>query len=237
MRPTKYRHLFFDLDHTLWDFETNSQEALLDLYSRHQLAERLNAPVHEFLAAYYRINDALWAQYRKGEVSKEALRHLRFQRAFHSFGPLEEETIVQFEAEYMDLAPRKTALMPGTLELLTALKPHYSMHIITNGFAETQSIKLAGSGLDNFFDQVICSDQLGVNKPEAKIFVHAMKSAGAQRKESLMIGDNLQVDVLGARNAGMDQVYYNPQKEAHDQKPSMEVADLRELIPLLLPQI
>lgn len=234
MRSSKYRHLFFDLDHTLWDFETNSQEALLDLYARHQLAERLKAPVHEFLAAYYRINDALWAQYRKGEVSKEALRHLRFQRAFHSFAPLEEDSILQFEAEYMALAPRKTALMPGTLELLSALKPHFGMHIITNGFAETQSVKLAHSGLATFFDHIICSDELGVNKPEAKIFVHAMKLAGAERRESLMIGDNLQVDILGARNAGLDQVYYNPQKEAHDQKPSFEISDLRELIPILL---
>lgn len=231
----KYQHLFFDLDHTLWDFETNSQEALLDLYSKHRLADRLEAPVEDFLNTYYQINDELWAQYREGLLSKEALRHLRFQRAFHSFGPLDEKTIAQFEKEYMLLAPQKTGLMPGTLKLLSRLKPHYKLHIITNGFAETQAVKLAGSGLSPFFDVVLCSDQIGVNKPESKIFVHAMNLAQANRKSSLMIGDNLQVDVMGAKKAGIDQVYYNPKKLEHSQKPTFEVTALEEIIPLLCP--
>lgn len=230
----KYKHIFFDLDHTLWDFETNSQEALLDLYTKHNIEARLNAPVHEFLSAYYEINDALWADYRRGEVTKEALRHLRFQRAFHTFGKLDEETIGIFEQEYMHLAPQKTALLPGTLKLLTALKKHFHLHIITNGFQETQKVKLSCSGLNAFFEVVICSDQIGVNKPESKIFVEALHRAGAKRSNSLMIGDNLQVDVLGARNAGIDQVYYNPKQELHSFKPTFEVSHLEEIIPLLL---
>lgn len=231
-----YQHLFFDLDHTLWDFETNSQEALLDLYARYNLADRLDAPVDQFLKAYYEINDALWAQYREGKVTKEALRHLRFHRAFHSFGPLDEQTINDFEAEYMNLAPRKTALMPGALKVLVELKAHYKLHIITNGFAESQTIKLDSSGLTSFFDEVICSDQIGVNKPEAKIFISALKKAGASRKNSLMIGDNLAVDVLGAKNVGMDQVYYNPKGLKHDEKITYEVQHLEEMLTLLLPK-
>lgn len=231
---SKYQHLFFDLDHTLWDFETNSQEALLDLYQRHDIENRLQAPVHEFLSAYYRINDELWALYRQGKVGKEELRHQRFQRAFHSFGNLEEDTIRQFEREYMDLAPQKTALMPGTLELLTALKPHFQLHIITNGFAETQKVKLAGSGLQSFFDLILCSDTIGINKPEAGIFIEALKRTGAQRKNSLMIGDNLLADIGGARNVGIDQVYYNPKQERHQDKVTIEIKALSELLPFLL---
>lgn len=231
---SKYQHLFFDLDHTLWDFETNSQEALLDLYQRHKLEERLQAPVHKFLQAYYQINDELWALYRKSLISKEDLRHQRFYRAFHSFGPLDEETIQSFERQYMDLAPRKTALMPGTLKVLTALKERYNLHIITNGFSETQKIKLEGSGLRPFFEGVFCSDAIGINKPEAGIFIEAMKRVGAERKNSIMIGDNLLADVSGARNVGMDQVYYNPKASAHKDQVTFEIGHLEELLPILL---
>lgn len=231
---SKYQHLFFDLDHTLWDFETNSQEALLDLYQRYDLEHQLNAPVQDFLKAYYQINDALWKLYREGKVTKADLRHQRFQKAFHSFGPLEEEVIAKFEEEYMSLAPQKTALMPGTLEMLSNLKGHFNMHIITNGFEETQKVKLQGSGLAPFFEVLMCSDTLGINKPESKIFVSALKEAGAHRKNSLMIGDNLQVDILGARNTGIDQVYYNPQGESHTEKPTLEIRHWSELPAYLL---
>lgn len=230
----KYQHLFFDLDHTLWDFETNSQEALLDLYQQHNLEQRLNAPVHKFLNAYYQINDELWALYRKSRITKEELRHQRFHRAFHSFGPLEEETILRFEQQYMHLAPRKTALMPGTLKVLAALKESYHLHVITNGFSEAQEVKLEDSGLKPFFEGIFCSDAIGINKPEAGIFIEAMKRVGAERKHSLMIGDNLLADVSGARNVGMDQVFYNPKGTAHQDKVTYEIKHLEELLPILL---
>lgn len=232
MKP--YQHLFFDLDHTLWDFETNSQEALLVLFQEHDLEQRLKAPVQDFLNAYYRINDELWSEYRQGKVTKENLRHQRFQRAFHSFGPLEEETILNFEKQYMEMAPRKTALMPGTIELLSALKPHFQLHIITNGFEETQTVKLSCSGLQPFFNLVLCSDSLGINKPEAGIFIEALNRTGAKRQNSLMIGDNLITDIGGARNVGIDQVYYNPNEEPSKPKPTYEIKALKELIDLLL---
>ncbi len=231
----KYRHLFFDLDHTLWDFETNSQEAILDLYQKHQLEDRLETSVHDFMAAYYQINDELWALYRKGEVTKQQLRHQRFQSAFHRFGHLEQEIIEVFEQEYMYITPRKTALLPGCLPMLTALKPYYSMHIITNGFSEAQKLKMEGSGLRPFFDEVFCSDVVGITKPQAGIFIEALKQTGATRKNSLMIGDNLSADVSGARNVGMDQVFYNPKGDAHQDKVTFEITHLSELTELLLP--
>lgn len=231
---SKYKHLFFDLDHTLWDFETNSQEALLDLYQRHNLESRLKAPVDQFLNAYYQINDELWALYRKSLISKEELRHQRFHRAFHSFGPLEEETILTFEKQYMELAPRKTGLMPGTLKVLSALKPKFQLHIITNGFSEAQKIKLDESGLRPFFGGVFCSDAIGINKPEAGIFIEALRRVGAERKNALMIGDNLLADISGARNVGIDQVFYNPKGVAHNDQVTFELRHLEELLPILL---
>jgi putative hydrolase of the HAD superfamily len=217
---SSYQHLFFDLDHTLWDFETNSQEALLDLYQRYDIEHKLGAEVDQFLKAYYRINDELWVQYRLGKTTKEKLRHDRFQRAFHSFGTLDEKTIAAFELEYMTLAPQKTALLPKAIEVLAELKGRYKMHIITNGFAETQAVKLRCSGLAPFFDVVLCSDVIGINKPEAGIFVKALNAAGANRSNSLMIGDNLVVDILGAKNVGIDQVYFNPKQEVHHERTS-----------------
>lgn len=230
---TKYRHLFFDLDHTLWDFEANSKEALRELYAQDDWQAILGVEAAEFLNTYYRHNDFLWAQYREGKVTKEKLRHQRFVNSFQEFGYTDLKKILAFEAEYMALAPRKTKLFPGALETLSALKERYQLHIITNGFEETQIIKIASSGLQAFFSELVCSDQIGVNKPQARIFIEALNRAGATRKESLMIGDNLGVDILGARDVGMDQVYFNPAERPHQEKPSYEIRELPELLNFL----
>lgn len=230
----KYCHLFFDLDHTLWDFETNSREALLELYQQYHLVELLGVDPGTFLQTYYRINEAMWALYRAGKVSKEQLRHQRFLESFQAFGFSDLKKIRAFEQEYIALAPQKTALMPGCLEMLAELGPHCRMHIITNGFEETQYVKLERSGLRAFFDQIITSDQLQVQKPAATIFVEAMRLAGAKRSESLMIGDNLAVDILGARKVGMAQAFYNPVGQIHREKITFELQHLNQLPALVL---
>lgn len=225
----KYEHLFFDLDHTLWDFETNSKEALVELYASYDWESETMAPVDDFLEKYYEVNDRMWALYRKGQIQKAELRHRRFVESFAHFAEVSESKVLSFEKDYIDLAPRKTALFPGCMEVLEQLRGRFQMHIITNGFKETQHIKLKESALMPFFDQIITSDEVGVNKPEARIFVEAMRLADAQRKSSLMIGDNLMVDILGARNVGMDQVYFNPKKEQHTEKLTFEIHHLLEL--------
>lgn len=229
----KYKHLFFDLDHTLWDFETNSKETLLELYSKYNLSEKLSGSQEDFLKTYFRINDEKWDLYRDGLIDKKRLRKERFMETFQNFGLEDEAFSYQFEVEYIDQCPHKTGLIPYTLEVLEVLYSKYELHIITNGFSEIQDIKLSKSGLKPFFNHIIASDQIGVNKPAAKVFVESLNQAKATRKESLMIGDNLVADILGAKNCGIDQVFYNPQSTKHSENLTYEIQSLNELLAFL----
>lgn len=224
-----YRHLFFDLDHTLWDFDRNSDQTILELYAHYQLDKHTGVDAPTYLKKYRATNDALWALYRAGKMDKATLRHERFRRSLGHYGFEDNLVVEQFEKEYIATAPQKTALMEGSLEILQHLHQRYQLHIITNGFQETQHIKLQHSGLAPFFDLILTSDELQINKPAAGIFVEAMKRSGATRKDSLMIGDNLVADVIGARSVGMDQVYYNPAGRSHQEKVTFEIRRLREL--------
>lgn len=229
----KYNHLFFDLDHTLWDFDLNSRETLTDLFSKYELHQSLKTEPDNFVSTYFRINEEKWKLYRKGSITKADLRKERFFETFLEFGLNDEEFSHQFEVEYIDLCPHKTALLPYTLEILDYLKDDYQLHIITNGFSEIQDIKLSKSGLKPYFDKIISSDYIGVNKPGAAIFIESLKLAGANRKESLMIGDNLGADIIGARNCGIDQVYFNPELSIHEEKVTYEISNLKELKKIL----
>lgn len=225
----KYRHIFFDLDHTLWDFETNSRATLLALFEKHGLEEPVGQGADAFYQRYVEVNNQKWEQYRQGTITKEELRAQRFHDTFCSFGYNDASFSGAFDEEYIDKCPRQTGLMPGALELLKKLYGRYQLHIITNGFAHTQTVKLAHSGLAPFFENVFSSEEIGVNKPAARIFVESLKRVGAARKESLMVGDNLQVDVVGARNCGIDQVFFNPLGVAHSEAVTYEIKQLTEL--------
>lgn len=228
---SKYKHLFFDLDHTLWDFHANSAHTLKLLFEEHQLGERLQTEVGHFLERYYAINDQKWALYRSGKIDKANLRASRFLDTFKLYGLEDAAFSRQFETEYIAQSPYQTKLIAGTLELLNHLveKEHYKLHIITNGFNEIQDIKLKNSGLHAYFDVIMTSEKLGVTKPNAKIFIEALQQAKATRKNSLMVGDNLIADIIGARNCGIDQVYFNPEREKHQEKVTYEVAELLEM--------
>lgn len=228
-----YTHLFFDLDHTLWDFETNSSLTLEELYVEFGLQELTQNTFDQFHGAYKVVNERLWDQYRRGQVDKLTLRSSRFTNTLKQFGVDNRDLGLVLEDEYINRSPRKTALFDGTLEVLQQLSGSYHMHIITNGFSEVQDLKLVGSGLDPYFTHRITSEGVGVNKPDPRIFLHALRKAGAKRKESLMIGDNLEVDIAGARRVGMDQVYFNPLNEPHEQNPTYEIKSMRELPHLL----
>lgn len=224
-----YQHLFFDLDHTLWDFEKNSQLALHKLYGLFVLGEKLGVRVPEFVAEYQRQNERLWVEYRDHKVTKPELRKQRFLRTLARWEYHDEDLAVLLDSIYLEEAPRFPHLIPGALELLTNLQQQYQLHIISNGFQDATALKLKHSGIAPFFKEVITSDELGVNKPAAKIFVEAMNRAGAQRKNSIMIGDNLHTDITGAQNCGLDQVYFNPGRENHDRKVTFEVSHLSEI--------
>ena len=174
----------------------------------------------------------MWADYREGIIDKEELRTTRFHRANKEFGLVDDALAIQMGDYYIFHSPRKKALFPGTKEILAWLKVSYNLHIITNGFSEVQYIKLEHCGLAQFFDEVIISEQVGVKKPHPYIFKFAVERVGGTVNNSIMIGDNLQVDIAGARNAGMDQVFVNHIHEKHDEEVFCEVHSLEELRPI-----
>lgn len=228
----KYKHIFFDLDHTLWDFHTNSSLALQHLFVQHELEARLRVTSQVFLDTYVRVNDEMWDKYRKGNIDKSTLRKERFKQTLSHFGHNDPELGERLDTEYLEVSPHQTALIPGTIEVLEYLAPRYQLHILTNGFTEIQNIKLTKSGLKNYFRHIITSESIGVNKPHAPVFVESLKRTGATRNESLMVGDNLAADILGAKNSGIDQVYFNPGSVPHKEKVTFEIRELKELLKL-----
>ena len=225
----KYRHLFFDLDHTLWDFERNANETLHTLYERHNFARFGTFTAGQFISVYSDINHALWRLYQSNKISQQQLRDVRFVRTLTKLGMPEADVPATISAEFTDILPQKSAVFPYTHEVLDYLKPRYRMHLITNGFNDIQSIKLASSNLTHYFEEVITSEHSGHLKPDPRMFAHALQRTGATATESLMVGDNLECDVLGAYNAGIDQVYFNPAKRRHFNQVTHEISCLSEL--------
>jgi putative hydrolase of the HAD superfamily len=224
-----YKHIFFDLDHTLWDFERNSRETLEELFEIYSLKQYGINAFEDFLTIYKQVNDEKWDLYRKGLLTKATLRATRFYDTLLRFEVDHPELAAEIDHEYISRSPHKTNLFPHAIEVLGYLSEKYQLHIITNGFSEVQDIKITKSGLQPFFTHRITSETVGVNKPDPVIFRHALKLAGAKRTESIMIGDNLDVDIIGARRVGLDQVYFNPDKKAHGEKVTFEILNLSEL--------
>ena len=226
-------HIFFDLDRTLWDFEKNSQTTLLQLIKDFKLIEKGIDTADNFIKKYKIHNEELWELYREDKIKKEELRGKRFQLALAEYDIDDSELAEQFGLAYIQQSPIKTALFPYTHEVLLYLKKKYSLHIITNGFEEVQHIKLASSDLAQYFDVIVTSEQVGVKKPNAKIFEFALEQAKAKPDESIMIGDDFPVDVLGAEQIGMQGVYFNPNKLAHKHSVVHEIFCISELMALL----
>ena len=235
---TKYKlplknieHIFFDLDRTLWDFETNTHEVLHEILFEYQIG-RNESERKKFIDEFIRLNDELWQLYRKNKVNKHELRTERFRLALLELGMGKEELSQVLSDEYIQRAPRKPHLVAFAKETLDYLKGKYTLHIITDGFKEVQHIKLSNSGIDNYFKHVITSDCTGFKKPDPGMFSYALKITGASANNSIMIGDNLEADIIGARKAGWKQVYYNAGNEKHDEEISFEIRSLKELMKL-----
>lgn len=224
-----YRHIFFDLDQTIWDFESNSAEALTELYHKHSLQHHGVEKPENFIKTYKHHNELLWEQYRYEKIDRETLRNLRFDNTFRDLGIEQKELSRQISDEYISLASRKTTLIPHAFPVLSYLKEKYSLHVITNGFEEVQFTKIRTSGLKKFFTRIITSEMAGCKKPDRKIFIHSLSLARAKRNESLMIGDSLSADIHGAKNAGLDQVFFNPGKKPHNAAPTYEINCLGDL--------
>jgi putative hydrolase of the HAD superfamily len=205
-----YRHIFFDLDHTLWDFDTNSREALFEIYESLSLEKAGVDNFDLFHKLYLGHNERLWEKYRNGHMKVDELRWKRMFVTLLEFKNGDESLARKMGVAFLDILPTKKALFPDTIATLNYLKgKKYSLHIITNGFEKTQHQKLQTSGIDNYFQTVITSEGSNSLKPHPEIFEFAMQKTGAVKKESIMIGDSPDVDILGARRAGIDQIYVN----------------------------
>jgi putative hydrolase of the HAD superfamily len=225
----KYETIFFDLDHTLWDFEKNSQEALTEIYHDLRL-DSYGIPAPEpFISFYQEHNHRCWEQYRNGEISKENLRSLRFQLALNDFEVKNDELAERIGDEYVKRSPYKTNLFPGALELLDYLKRSYKICIITNGFEEVQYVKIRESGMQKYFDHVITSEKAGVQKPHPDIFHLAMRLSDSGNDKVMMIGDDVETDVLAARNLDIEAVLFDPHKRNKSMGDFKIIHELTEL--------
>jgi putative hydrolase of the HAD superfamily len=230
---TKYKHLFFDLDHTLWDFDKNAEETLKELYLTYNLFDLGIKSVDDFISVYTEHNHRLWRDYHNGIISKEELRASRFKVTFEHFDVEATKIPHQFEIDYVNICPTKTNLFEGAHEVLSVLKEKYQLHIITNGFLESQTMKMERTNINQYFKHIFVSEVIGLYKPDVALFNHALNVVNANAKEVIMIGDSLEADILGARNAGIDQIYFNPNKEPHEHDLNHEISHLSELIGIL----
>lgn len=225
-------HVYWDLDHTLWDYETNARITIYELYDKFGLNEIPDQKPEDFHTVYCKHNDLAWERYRDGKITKEDLRKSRFRDTFFELGMIPDGISDLFEHEFVELCPQKPNLMDGAMDVLRLFSLSYTQHIITNGFRETQAVKLKSSGIDGFFSTIVHSDEIGYQKPHPLIFHNAMSLSGAKPEESLMIGDNFEADVLGAYKMGMKCIYFNPkEKEWPDEYPGIiAIKTLKQLL-------
>ena len=204
--------IFFDLDHTLWDFERNSALTFEKILEEHRIA----VSVAGFLEVYREINLKYWKLYREEKISQEKLRYERLKDTFDTLSyPVENAMIHTLSEAYIAQLPVYTHLFKDTIDILEYLKPHYKLHIITNGFKEVQNRKLNGANIRHYFRHIIHSETVGVKKPNPRIFEYALKKASVKPQHTVMIGDSLEADILGAKNVGMKTIHLNRHNEQH----------------------
>lgn len=228
-----YKHVFFDLDHTLWDMDSNSHQTLIELAVNHKIVEKGISSIPEFIERYKKINEQLWDDYSKDKVDKETLRVERFRRTFKLYGIDDDQLSISFGNDYIEMAPLKNTLIPHTIEVLEYLSLKYQLHIITNGFEEVQHLKIANCNIKKYFNKIITSEMAGYKKPDERIFKYSVTLAEASFDNSIMIGDNLEADIIGARKTGMAQVFFNPEGSLHNEEVTHEIRSLKALIGIL----
>jgi putative hydrolase of the HAD superfamily len=229
-----YRHLFFDLDHTLWDFDANAMETLQDVYLQLSLSDRGVENFDIFCTHYLHHNAILWDRYHNGYISAEDLKWKRMWRTLLEFKIGDEKLARQMSDLFLDILPGKKNLFPYTHEILRHLKEkNYLLHLITNGFDKTQRNKLHHSNLTGYFEAIITSEKSNSVKPQKAIFDYALQVTGAALHESIMIGDNPDADIKGAINAGMDSIYVNHTNKSIEIAPTYTIYHLKELEQIL----
>ncbi|RLD25687.1 MAG: noncanonical pyrimidine nucleotidase, YjjG family [Bacteroidetes bacterium] len=229
----KYQHLIFDLDRTLWDFESNARIALNEIYNEYGLKERGVVDFDGFEKKYKEINEVCWDDYRNGKLKKEILRNLRFELTLKEYGISDRKTILDISELYLYKSPRLTKVIEGAHDILDYLSGSYQLHILTNGFVEVQGIKMDKSGLAPYFDQVVASEFAGAKKPHPQAFEFTLERINAKADNCLMIGDDPISDIKGAHNVGIDSVYFNPDNNSPSVYATYTIQKLMELKSIL----
>lgn len=224
----KYQHIFFDLDHTLWDFDRNTSEAIAEIYKLFNFS-KWPFTFNDFMKIFHEVNNYLWDRFNHGLIDRLELRNRRFNLILGKLGVDDHEVPDGIGEKYLELAPVKPNVIPHTHEILEYLKPNYKLHIVSNGFDDVQHSKLKASRIHQYFDNIVTSDSSGHRKPQKGIFEFAIQEAGANKDNVLMIGDNLETDILGARNASIDHVFFNPQRIEHSENVTYEIDSLKQI--------
>lgn len=227
--PT-YKHLFFDLDHTIWDFELNAKETLQDIYLQNKLLERGILDFEAFFSRYSYHNERLWDRYTKGFIKQEELRWKRMWLALLDYKIADEPLARELSGYFLQILPTKKNLFDYSHEILQYLNgKNYILHLITNGFEKVQYNKINNAELQHYFNEVITSEASNSIKPNKEIFEYALQKTGANLHESIMIGDNLEADIQGANNIGMDSVFVNHLTQEASIKATHTIYHLKEL--------
>jgi putative hydrolase of the HAD superfamily len=201
--------VLLDLDNTLWDFDANAQEALAELFHRHQLHLRTQFSVHEFISTYQEINQQYWKKYEEGSIAKEQLRTQRFTDTFIRAGIPQTEHPESFWDEYLSICPMMTRLIPGAIQFLASLHADFNLGLITNGFDKTQNLKITHSGIAPHIDFMITSETFKMAKPHKEIFLQGLVLGNSDAADTVYLGDTWESDILGAVNAGINVLWFN----------------------------
>ena len=225
MKIENIKHVFFDLDHTLWDFDKNSALTFQKIFDIH----KVNVHFEDFIKVYEPINLRYWKLYRDEQIDKSSLRYGRLKDAFDELNyKIDDALINQLSIDYISYLGTFNHLFEGTVDLLDYLYPKYELHIITNGFEEVQLRKMTSSNINQYFRTITNSEIAGVKKPNPIIFDHALKVANAKPDESIMIGDSFEADILGALNVGYDAIFFNYTNQTIEPK-IKQVKDLLQI--------
>ncbi len=229
----QYKNIFFDLDDTLWAFSFNARDTFEEMYRKYEY-DRYFRSFEHFYELYEKRNIELWAEYADGKVTKEELNRQRFLYPLEAVGEGDAALAKAFSDDFFAVIPTKSRLMPHALEVLEYLAPKYNLYILSNGFQELQCHKMRSAGIDHYFKKVVLSDDIGVLKPWPEIFHFAMSATQSELRESLMVGDSWENDIMGAQGVGMHQVFYNVTgRTEFPFKPTYQITDLKELLQLL----
>ncbi|MEQ8927431.1 MAG: YjjG family noncanonical pyrimidine nucleotidase [Fulvivirga sp.] len=229
----KYKSIFFDLDHTLWDYEKNSLETLSELHQEYELSSFGGISLNGFVETFKKVNSGLWNKYNQGQIDREYIKKFRFNNILTIHGVDNIDLSMELSSKYILECPKKGHLMPYTYDVLDYLKDRYTLYLLTNGFNDIQKIKISNAKIDHYFLGMVTSESCGHRKPSKEIFEYTLNKAGTKANEALMIGDNLNADIAGARNAAIDTVYFNVEKLTHKEDVSYEINCLSELTKIL----